>query len=442
MALSRSRLRAQVDHGAAAASARLTPGRWVLAGLYSSSQSAASVSRNVRSGANLSYTPAGAYEARHELVDDGANLFVRYAGPPVPGVKAGAQPKKTAARVRVGSRTDAAPDARLLLTSGPADPAWHAARRDGLGGSDLAALLGLTRSRGPRHVYEEKHGREGVVEETREMRMGVVFEPVIAQLFAEETGLVVEDAPGTLINRERPWMRGNVDRYVLGADGRVVAPLECKQRGAHQASHWEDGPPDAVAVQAHWYMAVGGWDHAYVAGLIGGNQLAQFRLERDQALIEDLIEHCGAWWQRHILDGFPPAADGLDATAKLLSRIWEAKPEQVAEVDARRASELRSLHRELTARSKEIEDQLTTVENEMRLLSADAEIAKSNGVDAWSWKQNGTFRGAAFKKDHPEIAAEFMRPAEVLDTKGLAAAHPALFRKYRARTLRVPPKGV
>ncbi|MFF4385553.1 YqaJ viral recombinase family protein [Streptomyces sp. NPDC001552] len=435
---------ARIDHAAAAAEARKVPGRWVLAGLCPSSSSAAGVGRNVAHGRLAHYLPAGSFEARKELTQDGAKLFVRFMGlAPAEDVKPPATARKstTSAGSVLTARTAAAPAARLLLTHGPTDPAWHAARREGIGGSDLAALLGLIKSRGARHVYEEKHGRP-TLDETSEMRMGNRLEAVIAEMFAEETGHAIADAPGTLINLARPWMIGNVDRYVLDSSGAVVAPLEVKNRGAHASRDWEDQPPDAVAVQALWYMAVGGWSHAHVAGLIGGNKLATFRIERDDELIGELIEHCGAWWQRHIVEGFPPAADGLEATAKLLSGLWTAKPEEIARVDLAEAARLRAEFFALEAEEKKLQARMTTVKNAMRLLSGEAEFVEADGRPAWNWKANGTFKSAVFAKEQPELAARFTRQVEALDVKELAAKEPGIHRKYLARVLRVPEKGV
>lgn len=432
----------KIDHGAVAAEARKVPGRWVMAGVYPSSSSAAGAGRNVTHGRSAHYLPAGSFEARRELTQDGVKLFVRFMGlAPAEDVKPPATARKTTASAVLTARTEAAPAARLLLTRGPTDPAWHAARREGIGGSDVAALLGLIKSRGARHVYEEKHGRPST-DETSEMRMGNRLEAVIAEMFAEETGHAVADAPGTLINIARPWMIGNVDRYVLDSSGAVVAPLEVKNRGAYQASQWEDQPPDCVSVQALWYMAVGGWSHAHVAGLLGGNKLATFRIERDDELIGELIEHCAAWWQRHVIEGFPPAADGLESTAKLLSGLWTAKPEEIARVDLAEAARLRAEHQALKAEEKDIAARLTTVENAMRLLSGEASFVEADGRPAWNWKANGTFKGAVFAKEQPALATEYTRQVDAVDLKRLAAEHPDIYDRYRARVLRVPAKGV
>jgi hypothetical protein len=71
--------RPRADHQHAADQARQMPGTWVLAGTYASRASAVSAALQVRTGERLSaYRPAGTYEARTELTDDGADLWVRY----------------------------------------------------------------------------------------------------------------------------------------------------------------------------------------------------------------------------------------------------------------------------------------------------------------------------------------------------------------------------
>ncbi|MGW1796871.1 hypothetical protein ACWCQN_12880 [Streptomyces sp. NPDC001984] len=77
------------DHRHAADQARQMPGQWVLAGTYGSRASAMSAANMVRTGDRLpSYRPAGAFEARPELTQDGCDLWVRYvANRPEGGVR-------------------------------------------------------------------------------------------------------------------------------------------------------------------------------------------------------------------------------------------------------------------------------------------------------------------------------------------------------------------
>jgi putative phage-type endonuclease len=341
--------------------------------------------------------------------------------------------------------TPEAPTARLLLPASASREEWEATRRAGIGGSDVAAILGLGNGKytSPRHVYEAKHGRPvPVTSEAAEI--GTEIEDFIAQLFSKRSGVRVGMPPGTLVHREHSWMLVNVDRYTYGPDSDVVTGLlECKNRSEYQADQWEDGAvPDAPAIQTHWGMAVGGWGHGYVAALVGGNKLRWSRLERDEEMIGYLIDYCGRWFQRHVVEGFPPPADGYEATTDLLAKLWSVKPETIAEVDVAKAKELRARRADLKAQEKALADALRTVENEMRLLTGTAEIAKAGGKPAWTWKQNGNFGAKEFAEAEPELAAAYTHMVPALDLERLKTEKPKVYQQYRGRRLLVPAKGV
>lgn len=334
-----------------------------------------------------------------------------------------------------------APTARLLLPADASEAEWHATRRAGIGGSDVAAILGLDKYRGPRHVYEAKHGRPDFVD-SESAEIGREIEDFIGYLFSKKSGIEVVTPPGTLVHTEHAWMLANVDRYALDTFGQVAGPLECKNRSEYQLQDWEEGVPDAPALQCHWYMAVGGWDHGYVAALVGGNKLRWHRIERDEEMTGWLVDKLGNWFQRHIVEGVPPEADGLEATTELLARLWSVQPEAVAEIDLATAKELRARRADLKERAKTIAAELRTVENEMRRLTGEAEIAKADGQPAWTWKQNGAFAPKKFREAHPELAAEYTHLVEAIDTDRLKDEKPEIYSQFRARVLNVPAKGV
>lgn len=330
--------------------------------------------------------------------------------------------------------------ARLLLPADAPAEEWLAVRQTGIGGSDVAAILGMDPHRGPRRVYEEKHGYQ--VPDNRHMRFGRRMEPVIAAEFEDETGLKTAMPPGTLVHLEHEWARANVDRFVLDAAGDVVAPLECKNRGEYAGREWEDGDeaPEATALQAHWYTAVGGWSHSYAAAVVGGNRLVVFRQERDEELIEELFRFCGEWYQRHIVEGFPPDVDGLKGTTELLARLWECKPEEVSEIDLATAKDLRAQRAALRAQIKELDRQLTTVENRMRDVAGENGVVEADGRKAWSWVANGNFAPKRFREEEPELAAAYTHLVEDLDLARLKDERPDVYDRFRARVLRVPAK--
>jgi putative phage-type endonuclease len=344
---------------------------------------------------------------------------------------------------------DLAPEAHVVLPAGDMyDPAyrerWLAERQNGLGGSDVAVLLGFVSGKGPWHVFQDKHGR-GEDFDTEAMEFGRELEGPIARVFSRRTGIPVIEPPGMYANVERPWMLGNIDRLALDPDtGEVQGPVECKNRTEWQRTDWEqDEAPDAPQIQNLWYQATGGWSKGYVAACVGGNKLRWHPVERREDLVQHLVQWTGDWWQRHVVEGEEPPADGLPGTKDLLAHLWDVKAESVTEVAVEQARNLRRREKALSEAIDRAQRRLEEVQNSMRLLARENEIVHTPGRRvAWTWKQNGNFAPSRFAKDHPELAQQYAVTKTGIDTKALAKDHPDLYRKYRARVLRVPSKEI
>lgn len=341
------------------------------------------------------------------------------------------------------------PTARLLLPAGAPVEDWHAARGRGVGGSDVAAILGMDPHRGPLHVWLEKTGqaperRDARLE--RAARRGHRLEGLTAEFFAEESGLTVLDSPGTLQHIDHPHWIANPDRLTAASDDQAhdeLGVLECKSRTWRSArtEGWHgDQAPDRPAIQAHWYLTVTGYRHAHVAGLID-DDLEWFRIERDDELCGLLADAVDQFWHNHVLAGLPPKPDGSQATAELLARLWNAREEATVEVDPVETMLLKQRRRELKEQLAELGDELTEVENQMRANAGNAEVATIGARPAYTWRQNGQFAHARFREAEPELAAEYTRLVPAVDTERLATDHPQTYRRYRARVLRVPSEG-
>ncbi|WP_433233890.1 YqaJ viral recombinase family protein [Actinomadura nitritigenes] len=337
------------------------------------------------------------------------------------------------------------PTAVLLAPPDVAEDNWHLLRAGGIGGSDVPAILGMDRYRSPLHIWQAKRG-EGRSSDSEAATWGRRLEGVIADAFAEESGLRVTPALGTLAHADEPRMRANIDRLVLedagpGAEPNIGA-LECKNRSEYRAAEWREEVPDEPALQAHWYLGVTGYSFAWVAALLGGNRLRFYRLQRDQELIDELVSYCMRWWDEHVATGVPPHPDGSKATTDLIARMWEAMPEAAVEVNAARTTHLLARRADLRARVTKLDAELAEVENELKMQLGEAEVALIGGRTAYTWIANGTFRAKAFRAEQPELAAAYVRQMPAIDTERLAADHPEIHRRYRARRLHVPPKGV
>lgn len=338
-----------------------------------------------------------------------------------------------------------APEAARIDRDGPRPQWWDSVPAYGVGGADVAAVLGMEDNNSALKVYMRKRAEIPRDPDNRYTRMGRRMEGVIAELFAEETGLDVRPSPGLIGHVDRPWMVAALDRLVAEPDG-VIAPLECKNRSAYQDKKWgEDGDsiPDGAALQAHWYNGVTGYDHTWMAVLLGGNTFRWYRIERDQELIDLLTKQMGAFWHDHVLAGVPPEIDESAATSELLNRLWDADPGKIVQVDPLVVTPLLLRRAALKAQAKDIERQLAGVENKIKDQLREAEIGMAGAQKLVTWKRTKGFATKKFREQHPELAAEYTIPVTVdaIDVERLAEERPDLYRAFQVRSLTVPTGG-
>ncbi|MFM9368092.1 YqaJ viral recombinase family protein [Streptomyces sp. Da 82-17] len=335
------------------------------------------------------------------------------------------------------------PSAVVVAPPGLEREQWLTVRRTGVGGSEVAAVLGMSRYSSAYEVYLDKRGelpldRPRSPELAEAAFWGLAHEPTIASVFADRTGLGVVEGPGTVAHVERRWMLANVDRYVIEAgEAAPSSLLEIKTRSAFQLDEWLGGVPDGPALQTHWYLAVTGYSHAHVAALLGGNRLVVHRVERDEQLVEHLVALVGEFWQG-VLDGTPPPIDGSPATEELLGHLYDVRAGAETVADPAEVLPLLERRRELKAREQRTADELREVDNKLRATAGEAEVVKVQGEVAFTWKQSGPVSAKRLAAAHPELAARYTRPVDALDTKCLAAEHPDVVRPFRSRRLLVP----
>ena len=101
---------------------------------------------------------------------------------------------------------------------------WLKERKKGIGGSDVAAVLGLSKYKTALDVYLDKTTDEITVKESEALRQGKDLEPYVASRFTEETGLKVYQKNEILQHPEYPYIIANIDYFIEG----MPAFLECK----------------------------------------------------------------------------------------------------------------------------------------------------------------------------------------------------------------------
>lgn len=282
---------------------------------------------------------------------------------------------------------------------------WLLARTKGIGGSDVAGILGLSKWKTPLQVYQEKRGEIGPQPDNEAMKWGRYLEPVVRQAYADTTGREVRVPTEMLRHPELAFMLANVDG--LTEDRRVV-----EVKTARTAEGWgepgSDEIPQAYLLQVQHYMKVTAFPVADVAVLIGGSDFRLYEVPADPELQDMLVEAESEFWQR-VVDANPP--DPM-TYADVLARFGRSSRAQSVVAGTAAADACAKL-REI----KEQREALDMLEEGARLhitkLLGEADtLVDAGGKVLATWKvQAGAKRldGTALKVAHPAIYEQFVK---------------------------------
>lgn len=204
------------------------------------------------------------------------------------------------------------PTARLILAADSSRYEWLAARRRGIGASDVPAILGVSDYGTPRSVYYDKRG-QAVDDATEAAHWGTVLEEPVAREWARRNRSVVRRV-GLVAHVEDPVMMCTLDRRVtecpLPESRREQCALEVKCRSAFKANRWHDKLPDDITAQMLWQIAVTGYDHLHYAVLVGGNDYRQgvVRAEDHGTTLRHIVTACKRFWTEFVTAEVVPAA--------------------------------------------------------------------------------------------------------------------------------------
>lgn len=218
---------------------------------------------------------------------------------------------------------------------------WLELRYDGLGGSDIASVMGLSKWNTPLNVFNEKTTRHSDFEGNQFTEWGNRLEDVLGQAYAEKTGLKVRKRNALLVNSNYPWLFANVDRLIVGHK----KGLEIKTGSAYASSDWgdegTDQVPDYYKTQAYAYMIVTGYRSWDFAVLLGGNDFRIYTVEYDSRIADRIIEETRHFWYENVLKNIAPDPINLADTALLYSsdngEAIEADPDIMVDVEALKA---------------------------------------------------------------------------------------------------------
>lgn len=312
---------------------------------------------------------------------------------------------------------DELPDAHVILPAPYNRADWLMARHTGIGGSDAPTALGMNPWKSSYELWLEKRG--DVVADDNEPGpedvrwWGHALEDDIAEAFELTTGLTARAAPGVLANNEHRWMLASPDRLVYdGAE--LVGLLEIKTTSAFRGQEWSDDElPLPALIQTHHYLMTTGLQHAWVAGLVGGQKFICKDVEPDADLHRIMRNGEALFWQ-YVQDGTAPRPDGSDHAGAAIRRRWpEATEEEGIVLSPADFQELQH-YKKLSEQIKSLSNEREAIAQALQDKLGDRPAGYYNDeiVVRWSNVTTNRLDQTALKKEHPEIAAAFTRPTQ------------------------------
>ena len=194
-------------------------------------------------------------------------------------------------------------------------------RKLGIGGSDIAPIMGLSPWCTPLDVYRDKMNPEVIYEEESEdLKRGVRVEKYILQEYSEVNNCALETNIPPFTDPEYPFMRGNIDAKVVGEN--VI--VEAKSTKCPIAK-WEEGIPEYYRTQVAYYAMLTNAERVDVPVLFSNWQYACFTYWRDLEYEARIRQAVIDFWNNHILAGIPPAPSNPGELQEVYPKLETAK---------------------------------------------------------------------------------------------------------------------
>lgn len=278
---------------------------------------------------------------------------------------------------------------------------WLELRRGGIGGSDAAAVVGLSPWATPYTVYMDKLGLLPEQEENEAMRQGRDLEEYVAQRFTEKTGKKVQRCNYMIRSLAYPFALADIDRRIVGEN----AILECKTTSTLDLRQFRGVEfPERYYAQCVHYLAVTGAEKCYLAVLVLGKDFYVFELYRDEAEIAALMGAEAAFWQM-VENQTPPDMTGQKADSEAVGAIWADSTGETVELYG-----MEALFRQVAAADEALKIAQKTKDQAITQIKARMQTAQAGSCTGWkcTWKTQTrrTLNMDALREDFPDIPYE------------------------------------
>lgn len=284
-----------------------------------------------------------------------------------------------------------------------------------IGGSDTAAIIGVSPWKSAYQLYQEKigaHVEDVTPQKQRIFARGKRWEPVVVEMIVDELRHKDHDVDVMRRNRryqdkEFPFLAAEID-LELGVDGEQCN-VEIKTVHPFAAKAWGEPGSDEIpiyyAAQAMHGLMVTKRRRCIVAALIGADDLRIHEIVRDDETIAGIRAKELAFWQR-VQDRNPPDPQ----TTEDVRWLYAKDAGEVAEADDELLRLVGELHFQKQT-AKHAEEAIERVSTQIKLAMGNAALLLYDGRPIATWKNNKPSR----ETDWRGVASELCAPVEVIE---------------------------
>lgn len=202
---------------------------------------------------------------------------------------------------------------KVELEQGTAE--WHFWRADGIGGSDIAAIMGLNPYKTPYQLWLERTGRveRPVINEA--MRHGIENEESARRNYCSKTGIGM--GPACYQHDEHEFIRASLDGITY--DGKSVIDFKCPQWYTYALIQETNRFPEYWIAQVRYNMLAANAERGELSAYNDArNESIEIEIERSAAFDDKMIAAASQFWQ-YIQTDTPPEKTDADLEYKFAS---------------------------------------------------------------------------------------------------------------------------
>jgi putative phage-type endonuclease len=186
-------------------------------------------------------------------------------------------------------------------------------RNQGIGSSDVAAILGLSKWKTPLDVYLSK---VSPIESTptRQMVRGIICEPLVIEFLKIDKNIVVVERNKRVFNDVYPFLTTEID--AIDESG---LQIEIKTSNAFMSKFWGDdieSIPIEYLAQIYWSMGINKKQNCLLAVLIDFD-VKYYQIKQNNKFFNAAVLTMVDFWNEHIIKKIPPQPSTTEDLIKL-----------------------------------------------------------------------------------------------------------------------------